>query len=41
MVGNVPELQEVTRSEVAVGEVGSVAFEFLVVAPFAIHIAKE
>jgi hypothetical protein len=41
MVGNVPELQEVTRSEVVVGEVGSVTFEFLIVAPFAIHVTKE
>jgi hypothetical protein len=29
MIGNVLELQEVTRSEVVVGEVGTTAFEFL------------
>jgi hypothetical protein len=41
MVENIPELQEVTRSEVVVGEVGTASFEFLVVAPFAIHVAKQ
>jgi hypothetical protein len=39
MIGNVLELQEVTRSEVVVGQVGTVAFEFLTAAPFAIHAA--
>jgi hypothetical protein len=41
MIGNAPELQEVTRSEVVVGEVGTAAFEFLVAAPFTIHVAKQ
>jgi hypothetical protein len=31
----------VTRSEVVVGEVGTVKVEFLVAAPFAIHVAME
>jgi hypothetical protein len=35
MIGNVPELQEVARREVVVGEVGTAAPEFLVVVPFA------
>jgi hypothetical protein len=39
MIGNVPELQEATRTEVVVGEVGTVAFEFLAAAPFAIPVA--
>jgi hypothetical protein len=39
MIGNIPELQVVTLSEVVVGEVGTAAFEFLAVAPFAIHVA--
>jgi hypothetical protein len=38
MIENVPELQEATRSEVVVEEVGTAAFEFLAVAPFAIHV---
>jgi hypothetical protein len=41
MVENVPELQEATRSEVVVGEVGTAEFEFLAAAPFAIHVAKQ
>jgi hypothetical protein len=41
MIGNVPEFQEVTRSEVVVGAVGTAAFKFLVVLPFAIHIAMQ
>jgi hypothetical protein len=41
MIRNVPELQEVTRSEVVVGKVGTVAFEILAAAPFAIHIAMQ
>jgi hypothetical protein len=41
MIGNVPELQEVTRSEVVVGEVGTMAPEILVAAPFAIHVAMQ
>jgi hypothetical protein len=39
MIGNVPELQETTQSEVVVGEVGTMAPEFLAAAPFAIHVA--
>jgi hypothetical protein len=39
MIENVSELQEVARREVVVGAVGTVAPEFLVAAPFAIHIA--
>jgi hypothetical protein len=41
MIGNVPELQEATRSEVVVGEVGTAAPEFIVAAPFAIHVAIQ
>jgi hypothetical protein len=41
MIGNVPELQEATRSEVVVGEVGTTAPEFIVAAPFAIHVAIQ
>jgi hypothetical protein len=41
MIGKVPELQEVTRSEVVVGEVGFVAPEFLTAVPFAIHVAMQ
>jgi hypothetical protein len=41
MIGNAPELQEATRSEVVVGEVGTAAFEFLAAAPFTIHVAKQ
>jgi hypothetical protein len=39
MIGNIPKLQEVTQSEVVVGEVGTVAPEFLAAASFAIHVA--
>jgi hypothetical protein len=39
MIGNIPKLQEATQSEVVVGEVGTVAPEFLVAASFAIHVA--
>jgi hypothetical protein len=39
MIGSVPELQEVTRSEIAMGELGTAAPEFLAAAPFAIHVA--
>jgi hypothetical protein len=38
MIGNIPELQEVARREVVVGEVGTVAPEFLAATPFAIHV---
>jgi hypothetical protein len=41
MIRNIPELQEVTRSEVVVGEVGTVAFEVFAAAPFAIHVAMQ
>jgi hypothetical protein len=41
MIGNVPKLQEATRSEVVVEEVGTTTFEFLVVVSFAIHVAKQ
>jgi hypothetical protein len=41
MIGNVPELQEATRSEVVVGEVGTAAPEFIVAAPFAIRVAIQ
>jgi hypothetical protein len=41
MIGNVPELQEATRSEIVVGVVRIVAPEFLAAAPFAIHVAIQ
>jgi hypothetical protein len=41
MIGNVPELQEVTQSEVMVGELETVAPEFPAAAPFAIHVAMQ
>jgi hypothetical protein len=41
MIRNVPELQEAIQSEVVVGELGTVASEFLVAAPFAIHFAIQ
>jgi hypothetical protein len=41
MIGNVPELQEATRREVVVGEVGTAAPKFLAAAPFAIHVAMQ
>jgi hypothetical protein len=41
MIENVPELQEVTRSEVVVGEVGTAPPEFNAAAPFAIHVATQ
>jgi hypothetical protein len=41
MIGNIPELQEVTWSEVVVGEDGIAAFEFLGAVSFAIHIAIQ
>jgi hypothetical protein len=41
MIGNVPELQEATRSEVVVGEVGTAAPEFLAAMPFAIHVVIQ
>jgi hypothetical protein len=41
MIVNVPELQEVVRREVVVGEIGTAAPEFLATAPFAIYIAMQ
>jgi hypothetical protein len=41
MIRNIQELQEVTRSELVVGEVGTAASEFLTTAPFAIHVAMQ
>jgi hypothetical protein len=41
MIGNVSELQEVTQSEVVVGEVGTAAPEFLAATPFTIHITMQ
>jgi hypothetical protein len=41
MMGSIPELVEAARREVAVGEVGTVAPEFLAAAPFAIHVAMQ
>jgi hypothetical protein len=41
MIGTVPELQEVTRSEVVLGEVEIVTPEFLAAASFAIHVAMQ
>jgi hypothetical protein len=41
MIGNVPKLQEATQSKVVVGEVGTVAFEFLAAVLFAIHVAMQ
>jgi hypothetical protein len=41
MIENVSELQETTQSEVVVGEVGTVAFEFIAAVPFAIYVTKQ
>jgi hypothetical protein len=41
MIVNIPELQEMTQSEVVVGEVGTAAPEFLAAMPFAIHVAIQ
>jgi hypothetical protein len=41
MIGNIPELQEATRSEVVVGEVGTTSPKFLATASFTIHIAMQ
>jgi hypothetical protein len=41
MIGNVSELEEATRSEVVVGELGIVAPEFFAAASFAIHVAMQ
>jgi hypothetical protein len=41
MIGNILELQEETQSEVVVGELGTVAPEFLATVPFAIQVATQ
>jgi hypothetical protein len=41
MIGNVPKLQEATRSEVVVGEDGTTTHEFLATASFSIHVAMQ
>jgi hypothetical protein len=41
MIGNVPELQEATLSEVMVGEVGTATPEFPAAVPFAIHVVMQ
>jgi hypothetical protein len=41
MIGNIPELVEVARREVVVGEVATVTTEFLAGAPFAIHVVMQ
>ncbi len=41
IIENVPDPQEAAQREVVVGEVGTVAFEVLAAAPFAIHIAMQ
>jgi hypothetical protein len=41
MIGNVPEFQEATQSEVVVGEVGTAVPEFLAAVPFAIHVVIQ
>jgi hypothetical protein len=38
---NVLELQEATRSEVVVGEVGTTTFEVIAATPFAMHVAMQ
>jgi hypothetical protein len=41
MIENVTELQEMTQSEVVVGEVGTATFEFLAAVPFSRHVAMQ
>jgi hypothetical protein len=41
MIGNVPELQEATWSEVVVEEAWTVSFEDLAAAPFAMHVEMK
>jgi hypothetical protein len=41
MIGNVSELVEAARREVALGEVETVAPEFLTATPFSIHVAVQ
>jgi hypothetical protein len=40
-IGNTLKLQEASRSEVMVGEVGTMAHEFLAATPFAIHVTMQ
>jgi hypothetical protein len=41
MIGNVPELVEVARREIVVGEVATLATEFLAATPFASHVSMQ
>jgi hypothetical protein len=41
MIGNRPDLVEAGRREVVVGEVATATTEFLVAAPFTIHIGMQ
>jgi hypothetical protein len=41
MIVNVPELQWTAQREVVVGDVGTVALEFLTVVPFVIHVVMQ
>jgi hypothetical protein len=41
MIGNVPELVEVVRREVVVGEVATTTTKFLATAPFVILVAMQ
>jgi hypothetical protein len=41
MIGNVLEIVEAVRREVVVGEVATVATEFLTAAPFPIHVRMQ
>jgi hypothetical protein len=41
MIENIPELVEVARREVVVGEVGAATLEFLAAALFAIHVVMQ
>jgi hypothetical protein len=41
MIEDISELQEATRSEVVVGVVGIMAFEFLVTVPFATYVTIQ
>jgi hypothetical protein len=41
IIGNVPKLVEAAQMVVVVGEIATAATEFLVAAPFAIHVAMQ
>jgi hypothetical protein len=41
MIENVPELVEVARREVVVGEIATVTTEFLAIALFTIHVEMQ